>query len=72
MSDTSVEEPTGEEVKEFFASLSRRKPNQSLVEPYADDYIPKSLNESLPLCLLQIYNPDTILINYGELLHAVL
>ena len=67
----AFEEPTGEEVKEFFASLNRSKTKPailSLVEPYAIDYIPKSLDEGLPLCLSQIYNPDAILMNYGELL----
>ena len=40
----------------------------SLVELYASNYIPKSLNENLPLCLARFYNPENLLMNYGELL----
>ena len=40
----------------------------SLVEPYASNYIPKSLEENLPLRLSRLYNPENLLMNYGELL----
>ena len=46
----AFEEATEEETEAFFASLSKTKPVVlSLVEPYASNYIPKSLDENLPL-----------------------
>jgi len=65
------QKPSEQEVEELFASLSKCKTKPAiltLVAPYADNYVPKSLNENLPPCLSQLYNPDAILMNYGELL----
>ena len=67
----AFQKPSEQEVEELFASLSKCKTKPailSLVAPYADNYVPKSLNENLPPCLSQLYNPDAILMNYGELL----
>lgn len=66
------EKPSDQEVRELFASLSKCKTKPailSLVAPYAEGFVPKSLDESLPPCLSQLYDPDTILMNYGELLN---
>ena len=65
------QKPSEQEVEELFASLSKCKTKPailSLVAPYADNYVPKSLNENFPPCVSQLYNPDAILMNYGELL----
>ena len=67
----AFQKPSEQEVEELFASLSKCKTKPAiltLVAPYADNYVPKSLNENLPPCLSQLYNVDAILMNYGELL----
>ena len=67
----AFEEVTEEETKAFFASLGTCKTKPailSLVEPYSSNYIPKSLDENLPLCLSQLYKPEKRFMNYGELL----
>ena len=67
----AFEEATEEETEAFFISLSTCKTKPailSLVEPYASNYIPKSLDENLPLCLSRLYKPENLLMNYGELL----
>ena len=46
-----LQKPSEQEVEELFASLSKCKTKPailSLVAPYADNYVPKSLNENLP------------------------
>jgi len=49
----AFQKPSEQEVEELFASLSKCKTKPailSLVAPYADNYVPKSLNENLPPC----------------------
>lgn len=67
----AFEDATDEETKTFFASLSTcsTKPAiLSLVEPYASKYVPQSLDEGLPLCLSELYKPECLCMNYGDLL----
>ena len=67
----AFEEATEEETDVFFASLSTCKTKPailSLVEPYASNYIPKSLDENLPLCLSGLYKPENLFMCYGVLL----
>jgi len=69
----ALEEATQEETEAFFALLSTCKTKPailSLVEPYASNYIPKSLDETLPLCLSRLYKPEYLAMNYGELLRV--
>ena len=40
----------------------------SLVEKYASKYVPKALDEDLPICLSTLYNPEYLSLNYHELL----
>jgi len=40
------------------------------VEPYASNYIPKSLDETLAVCLSRLYKPEYLAMNYGELLRV--
>ena len=59
------------ETAAFLASLStcRTKPAiLSIVESYTSNYIPKSLDDNLPLCLSKLYQSDCRYMNYGELL----
>ena len=59
------------ETEAFFASLSTCKTKPAilfLVELYASNYIPKSLDENLPICLPRLYKPENPFMNYGELL----
>ena len=68
---SAFEEATEKETEAFFALLSTCKTKPailSLVEPYASNYIPKSLDENLPLCLSGMYKPEYLVMNYSELL----
>ena len=65
---SAFEEAAEKETEAFFALLSTCKTKAailSLVEPYASNYIPKSLDENLPLCLSGMYY---LVMNYSELL----
>ena len=60
-----------EQTEAFLASLSACKSKPailSLVEPYSSNYIPKSLDENLPICLSGLCKPEDHFMNYGELL----
>ena len=63
-----------EETEEFLASLatcSKSRPGiLSLVEPYASQYVPKSLDDSLPLCLSELYRPEYNIKNYKEIMEV--
>lgn len=66
-----VPAPTVEEVKHFFVSLvsaSTKLAILSLVEPYSSRYIPKSLDEGLPMCLSELHKSEYLQCGYGELL----
>ena len=67
----AFKEATKEETDAFFASLSTSgtKPAiLSLVEPYSASYVPKSLDDNLPLCLSELFKPEYVTKNYVELL----
>lgn len=49
-----------EEVNQFFAALAQTSSKPailSLVEPYSNSYIPKPLDEDLPVCLSELQKP---------------
>lgn len=63
--------PTIEEVKHLFPSLastSTKPAILSLVEPYSSKYIPKLLDEGLPMCLSELHKLEYLQSDYGELL----
>ena len=66
----AFEEATEEQAETYFASLSTCKIKPailSLVEPYSSNYIPKSLDENLPICLSGLYKHEDHFMNYSEL-----
>lgn len=66
----SVAPPDCEEIKAFFGSLascSSKPAILSLVEPYSSQYVPKSLHNSLPQCLSELFKPEYLKLNYSEL-----
>ena len=66
----AFEDLTHEETASL-ASCSCKPAILSLVQPYASNYVPKSLDENLPLCLSELYKPEYLQTNYGDLLkHA--
>ena len=62
--------PSHDETMAFLSSLatcSSKPAILSLVAPYSSRYIPKTLDSSLPMCLSELYKPEYIELNYGEL-----
>ena len=63
---------SNEKISEFFSSLasdlSVKSAILSLVEPYSSRYVPKSLDEDLPMCLSTLFKPEYLTCSYGELL----
>ena len=69
-----VAAPDDEEMKGFYSSLalcSSKPAILSLVEPYSNNYVPKSLNSKLPMCLSQLFRQECLCMNYGELLNIL-
>lgn len=65
--------PTNEEVGGFLGSLAAltTKPAiLSLIDPYSDEYIPKSMNENLPMSLPHLLKSECLKHSYGELLQV--
>ena len=63
--------PSAVEVNQFFAALAHTSSKPailSLVEPYSSSYIPKPLDEDLPVCLSELQKPEYLKYSYGELL----
>ena len=70
-SSAVVVPPSDEEIGKFLASLgalSTKPAILSLVEPYSTNYIPKSMSEDLPICLLNLLKPDYMKYSYRDLL----
>ena len=67
--------PSCDELNVFFSSLasvSSSKPALlSLIEPYSSKYVPRSLDEDLPMCLSNLFKPENLTCSYGELLQLV-
>ena len=58
-------------MKIFYSSLaycSSKPAILALVEPFSSSYVPKSLNPKLPMSLSQVFKPEYLRMNYGELL----
>lgn len=69
--ETALLPPTDEEVDGFLRSLgalSTKPAILSLIHPYSDSYIPKAMNEDLPMCLLNLSKPEYLKRSYGDLL----
>ena len=67
----SVKAPDHDNLKEFLGALgscSSKPAILSLVEPYSYKYIPKTLNSTLPVCFTELFKPEYLELNYGELL----
>ncbi len=66
--------PPMEEEQSRFLSLLGASPSRpvicSVVEPYADMFIPVSMREHLPTPLGNLYNPDLLTESYGTLLQV--
>ena len=73
-SPTLVQEisaPNEEEMKILNSSLaycSSKPAILALVEPFSSSYVPKSLDPKLPMSLSQLFKPEYLRMNYGELL----
>ena len=68
---SAIPAPSKEKVEHFFTALactSNKPAILSLVEPYSSSYIPKALNEDLPVCMSEIQKPEYLQYSYGELL----
>ena len=60
-----------EEMKIFYSSLascSSKPAILALVEPFSSSYVPKFLDSKLPMSLSQLFKPEYLRMNYGELL----
>lgn len=67
----TVSDPTDEEINILFTSLAACKSRPavlSLVKPYCNSYVPKSLDEGLPMSLPCLFNPEHLKMNYSKLL----
>lgn len=72
-SPTPVREktPSHDETMTFFSSLatcSSKPAILSLIAPYSSQYIPKTLDSGLPMCLSELYKPEYAELNFGELI----
>ena len=59
---SAIPAPSKEQVKHFYAALactSNKPAILSLVEPYSSSYIPKALNEDLPVCMSELQSLST-------------
>ena len=57
----TVPDPTDEEINTLFTSPATCKSRPavlSLVKPYCNSYVPKSLDEGLPMSLSCLFNPE--------------
>ena len=66
----SLQPPLDEELEDFYkalASNSTKPAILSIIEPYSSKYVPVSLNEDLPMCLLDLMKPENLTKEYGEL-----
>lgn len=71
VSDKPIPSPSHEEMQAFFgslASISSKPAILSLIDPYSDNYVPKSLDENLPMVLTSLYKQEYTELNYGDLL----
>lgn len=41
-----------------------------ITQPYAKDFIPKCATKALPLPMMELYNPDTLQMDYLSLLNV--
>jgi hypothetical protein len=67
-----LDPPSHDEINNFFSSLASESSTKpailSLIEPYSSSYVPKSLDEDLPMCLSSLFKPENLTCTYGELL----
>ena len=68
-----VSRPTDEDIDSFLNSLgelSTKPAILSLVDPYSDSYVPKSVSKQLSVCLLNLLKPEYLQYSYGDLLQV--
>ncbi len=71
LSSKEISPPSCEEMKAFYnslAAISSKPAILALIDPYSDNYIPKPLNEGLPIVLTDLYKQEYLQLNYSELL----
>ena len=51
--------------------MAEKKPTMlKIIHPYAQEFIPKLCSSTLPLPMLELYNPEALHMNYLSLLEA--
>ncbi len=68
----SIKPPNNEDFMNFLHSLSScsSKPAVlSLIKPFSSEYIPTPLSSDFPTCLSELFKPEYLDLNYGELAH---
>ena len=73
VSSQSVPPPSEDEQSRFISTLGTCKTKPaicSLVEPFAEMFIPVSMKENLPAPLANLYNPDLLIESYSTLLQV--
>ena len=67
------QQPTSDELSSLFSALSATGSKSailSLIEPYSDSFVPKSIGENLPLVLTELRKDEAVHMDYSELLSA--
>ena len=66
-----VDPPTELELEKFYQALSSSKVKPAILKitpPYSKEFIPQSAKTSLPLPISQLYDPETLQLDYLSLL----
>ena len=68
---TAVPEPTDNELKQLYQSLSESGKSVilSIVPPHSDMFVPSSSSDSFPITLTSLYNEDLLHVSYPELMN---
>ena len=64
------QQPTSDELSSLFSALSATGSKSailSLIEPYSDSFVPKSIGENLPLVLTELRKDEAVHMDYSEL-----
>ena len=62
-----VNPPTELELEEFYQTLNSSKVKPAILKitpPYSKEFIPQSHNKTLPLPISQLYDPETLQLDY--------
>ena len=72
-SKCAVSVPSSDEMSKLYEALASCPSSPAilaLVDPHYKKYIPKSLDEDLPSCLMNLYEPDNRTLNYNDLMEV--